>query len=223
MQKSLKPLKKIKDLISSIGSEELLSEVGLSRLTILPLKSARPAPFGFHPLDQTGFVGIGAPFGRWSANRLSALADVAAKDGAGELRLTPWRAILVPGLNAKAAKALIERAGPEFITQATDPRLAISACPGMPACRNASVRTHDDALAFAALPVLAGSSGMRLHVSGCEKGCANPTATTAVLVGRNGLYDLVVNGKASDRPALLGLDRAAVEAALNDVFKGVSR
>ena len=221
--KSDKPLKRIKDLISLIGIESLLQDAGLSRLTSLPFKPATAAPFGFYPIDQTGFVGIGAPFGRWSANSLAALADIAAKDGTGELRLTPWRAILVPGLDAKAAKALIEKAGREFITQASDPRLAISACPGMPACRNASVKTHEDALAFAALPSLAGPSGMRLHVSGCEKGCANPAATTAVLVGKNGLYDLVVNGKASDTPYLFGLDKAAAEAALNDLFKGVSR
>ena len=218
-----KPLKRIKDLISLIGIEALLSEAGLARLTTLPFKSAALPPFGFHPLDQTGFVGIGAPFGRWSANSLAALADVAARDGINEMRLTPWRAILVPGLDTKAAKALIEKAGPEFITQAADPRLAISACPGMPACRNASVKTHEDAVAFAALPSLAGPSGMRLHVSGCEKGCANPAATTAVLVGKNGLYDLVVNGKASDTPLRYGLDRAAAETALNDLLKGVSR
>ncbi len=221
--KSDKSLKRIKDLIFLIGIKALLHEAGLIRLITLPPKLATLPPFGFHPLDQTGFVGIGAPFGRWSANNLTALADIAAKDGMGELRLTPWRAILVPGLDAKAAQSLIEKAGPEFITQASDPRLAISACPGMPACRNASVRTHEDALAFAALPSLSRPSGIRLHVSGCEKGCANPTATTAVLVGKNGLYDLVVNGKASDPPRLFGLDKVAAEAALKDLFKGVSR
>jgi precorrin-3B synthase len=215
-----KPLKRIKDLISLIGIEALLQKAGLSRLISLPFKPVAVPPLGFHALDHTGFVGIGAPFGRWSANSLAALADIAAKDGTGELRLTPWRAILVSGLDAKAANALIEQAGREFITKANDPRLAISACAGMHACRNATVNTHEDALAFAALPSLVGSSRMRLHVSGCEKGCANPAATTAVLVGKNGLYDLVVNGKASDTPHLFGLNRAAAEAALKDLFMG---
>ena len=130
--KSDKPLKRIKDLISLIGTEALLQKAGLSRLTNLPIKPASIQPFGFHPLDQTGFVGIGAPFGRWSANSLDALADIAAKDGTGELRLTPWRAILVPGLDAKAAKALIEKAGREFISQASTLALPSAPAPECP-------------------------------------------------------------------------------------------
>jgi precorrin-3B synthase len=44
-----------------------------------------------------------------------------------------------------------------------------------------------------------------LHVSGCAKGCAHPRAVPLTLVGRDGLYDLVRDGAASDSPALRGL------------------
>jgi precorrin-3B synthase len=50
-----------------------------------------------------------------------------------------------------------------------------------------------------------------LHVSGCAKGCAHPRAAPVTLVGRDGLYDLVLGGTASDLPASSGLtlDEAA--------------
>jgi precorrin-3B synthase len=66
-------------------------------------------------------------------------------------------------------------------------------------------------------------SGTRLHVSGCEKGCARPAATEAVLVGKNGVYDLVLNGKASDSPMMKGLDEAMARRTLEDLWAGEAK
>ncbi|WP_158742792.1 hypothetical protein [Acidisphaera sp. L21] len=104
-----------------------------------------------------------------------------------ELRTTPWRAFLSP----------VPCAG-FFPTPGS-----ITACPGGPACASATVATRVDAERLAA----AGFGP--LHVSGCAKGCAHPRAATT-LVGRNGLYDLIRHGRASDAPDLraLTLDQA---------------
>ena len=217
------PLKRMANWVSSVGAEVILKQAGIHDRSVRPKRETKLAPFGYHELGKEGVLGLGAPFGRLSANGLSALANIALKNGSGELRLTPWRAILLPGLNRQVAEALIVKIGENFITQPNDPRLQIAACTGMPSCRNANVNTHEDALSFATLESLTKTSGTRLHVSGCEKGCARPMATEAVLVGRGRLYDLVVNGKASDKPLRTGLNNAAARRALEELWSGEAK
>jgi precorrin-3B synthase len=215
-----KQFKRLKDWLQAEGAEALFKTVGLTTLITHRRTTTTPSPFGFHTLGTQTYLGVGAPFGRFSAQGLIALAQAAAKDGSGELRLTPWRAILIPSLSEEAAATLIEKAGPAYITAAHDPRLAVAACPGAPECLSASVPTHGDALAFATLFKGRAVSGTHLHVSGCEKGCARPKATKLVLVGRDGRYDLVMNGKASDTPVRHGLTREAAETALRELISG---
>ena len=58
--------------------------------------------------------------------------------------------------------------------------------------------TDAAALADTAAGLLA--QGVTLHVSGCVKACAHPTAADVTLVGRNGLYDVVPDGTTRDKP-----------------------
>ncbi|MCX8502423.1 MAG: precorrin-3B synthase [Beijerinckiaceae bacterium] len=220
---SVKPYKRMVNWVADWGADRILKSVGIDTIAVRPRRSTDLSPFGFHALGESGFLGLGAPFGRWSANGLAALADIALAEGSGELRLTPWRAILIPGLHQTRAQTLIAKLGEGFISRADDPRLQIIACAGRPSCRNATVNTHQDALGFATLQNLMKKSGTRLHVSGCEKGCARPAATEAVLVGKNGVYDLVLNGKASDSPMMKGLDEAMARRTLEDLWAGEAK
>ena len=133
------------------------------------------------------------------AEDLADLAGSAEAAGARDLRLTPWRAILIP-LPSVAAAHTLAAALSAFILDPDDPRRRIAACPGAPACIQATTATRDDAAILAThLPA---GSGIAVHLSGCEKGCAHPHAAPITLVGRNGRYDLVRNGTASGLPAL---------------------
>jgi len=217
------PFKRMVNLVSRLGADEIYKRAGIQNLSVQPKRKTTAVPFGYHELGGSGFLGLGSPFGRWSANGLALLADVATKDGSGDLRLTPWRAILMPGFNRSIAGALMAKLGEHFITRPNDPRLHISACTGQPSCRNATVKTHEDALSIASLETVTKKSGTRLHVSGCEKGCAHPAATEAVLVGKNGRYDLVLNGKASDSPTRIGLDIATARQALEELWAGEAK
>ena len=188
---------------------------------------ARRAPttaseiLGAHSLGRKAFVGCAAPFGRWRADDLERLADRVESAGGADLRLTPWRAILAPGLDIDNAKSLVEAlARDNLIVDGADPRLAVVACPGAPECSSASVRTH--AAAAALIPLFVGGApGLRLHLSGCEKGCAHPHAAPFTLVGRAGRFDLVFDATAVARPALVGLDldgaRCAVARRMREV------
>ncbi|VVC54704.1 Precorrin-3B synthase (fragment) [Beijerinckiaceae bacterium RH AL1] len=117
-----------------------------------------------------------------------------------------------------AARRTARAAG--FIVDPDDPRLRVAACVGAPECARATTATRADADALAAFAAALGAKsadGQSLHVSGCAKGCARAAAARATLVGRDGRYDLVVDGRAGDPPKLRGLDLAAARAALAEL------
>lgn len=111
-------------------------------------------------------------FGAFAAHTLLALARAGHP-----LRLTPWRMALVEGVAPGALAAV-----PGLILDATDPRLAVTACPGAPFCPQGLGETR--ALARALAPLV--PAGRGLHVSGCAKGCACPGPADFVLVAAPG-------------------------------------
>jgi precorrin-3B synthase len=166
--------------------------------------------------DGCAFAGVAAPSGRFRAEDLAALAAQATKNGLAELRLTPWRAFLIPAMTMEAASRIALAAEKQgLIVSHDDPRLTVVACPGAPECPQARGETRVHLARLAPLAKkLAGEDGVGLHISGCAKGCARPGRTAATLVARGGLFDLIENGRASDAPRLEGLTLDAVESAL---------
>jgi precorrin-3B synthase len=158
------------------------------------------------PLEPLAIVGVGLPFGRIVAEDLAQISAAANIAGATELRLTPWRTILVPVASVAAASQMVaglpERA---FILDRADTRLRIAACPGAPACERGTTPVREDAARLAVLFAGVPGNGTILHVSGCGKGCAHPRRAPVTLVARQGRYDLVRDGNASDVPAAQGL------------------
>ena len=208
------PPRRMGALVAHRGAARVWRAAGLAPTQQTLRASTPPQPFGYHPLSASGYLGLGLASGRLSAGDLAWLADMAQRHDAGELRLTPWRAILLPGVDANAAHAIVVQASDHFITDTTDARLAVIACAGAPACASAQSPTQDDALSLAMLARGLAPSGVTLHVSGCAKGCARPSSTAVTLVARAGLYDLITQGRASDAPSQHGLDLTACRAAL---------
>jgi len=154
------------------------------------------------------YLGVGLVFGRIAASEFTCLTAFALKNRATEFRLTPWRAILIPLPTAAAAKVLAEKlAQTGLILDSADPRLRVAACSGAPSCLHGTTSTRDDATQLAGLV----ADDSFLHVSGCAKGCAHPRAAPITLVGRDGVYDLILGGNPSDSPSIRGLtlDEAA--------------
>ena len=201
-------------LIASHGAAGVWRAAGLAPTHQTPRAASPPQLLGHHSLVASGFLGLAFAFGRISARDLAWLADMAQTHGSGEMRLTPWRAILLPGVDAHSAQDILSQVSDDVITNPHDARLAVIACPGAPACASAESSTQDDALSLAPLARILSPSGVTLHVSGCAKGCARPHATAVTLVARAGLYDLVTQGRASDAPVRQGLDLTACRAAL---------
>lgn len=154
------------------------------------------------PLADGRFAFAAAlPFGSIHAHDLAAFARAAETRGIGEIRLAPGRALILLCPSAATARAMApiaERRG--LITDPLDPRRAIAACPGAPACAGGSMATRQIATGIAQewRDLLDGS--FDIHVSGCAKGCARPGAAALTLVGGKEGCSLVLDGTAAGAP-----------------------
>ncbi|NOW45385.1 precorrin-3B synthase [Novosphingobium sp. SG751A] len=156
--------------------------------------SQPPAPA--RPAIVPGGAAFGVPFGQIDASLL-------ARTATSDLRITPWRVLILEGTPTANI--------PGLISDPASPLLRVDACPGAPACPQASVETRD--LARRLAPVVKG----RLHVSGCAKGCARSGPADITLTGRDGRFDLAANARAgahdqTELPALTDMDPAMVLA-----------
>jgi precorrin-3B synthase len=153
-----------------------------------------PSPPRFIGRLSSGVFGLGVPFGVMTTATLASLADLAERFGDATVRITPWRAVLLPGVTA------LELPDCGLVADPSDPRLDIVTCTGRPGCSHGSVDVRADAAQLLALKLPG-----KVHVSGCAKGCAHHAAAPVTLVGGAGRYAVVRNGRAGDPPEIRGL------------------
>jgi precorrin-3B synthase len=171
------------------------------------LKAIGWLPYGY---GARGAFGVGLPFGATTASVMTSLASLAEQYGDGTLRVTPWRAFVFPDIPAVAATRLRDICGAlGLIVDPADPRLTVIACPGQPACASATVPARADAMRLVALGL-----PRTVHVSGCAKGCAHPGPARITLIGENGRYGIVRDGRPGDVPSVRDLTIDQVIAAL---------
>ncbi|MFT4152064.1 MAG: hypothetical protein QM656_17810, partial [Paracoccaceae bacterium] len=166
-----------------------------------PPRAATEAPERGAPLlpgPGAGGLCLALPFGRMRAETLHALA-------VAPLRLTPWRSVVVEGIASLPVPD-------DLIADPDDPLLRVAACTGAPGCASASVATRDIARSLAPLV----PAGCTLHVAGCAKGCAHSGAADVTLTGRDGRFDLILNGPAGGTPVARGLN----PDTLSDLLRG---
>lgn len=148
--------------------------------------------------QESGYL-VALAFGQMDAETLRELSRL------GDLRLTPWRMVLIEGL--EQAPDL-----PGVITRGDDPLLRVVACVGHPACLQARGETRQTARTLAPLV----PPGRKLHVSGCAKGCAHAKQADFTLIPGPGGFDLVRHGHADARPDRRGLDMPALARVLKE-------
>jgi precorrin-3B synthase len=156
---------------------------------------------GVHRLrDGRSAYGVGLAFGHADAMTLQQLAEAARTAGAIGIRAAPGRVLAIISLTPQALSsfvALAENLG--FIVRADDPRRNIVACAGAPLCGSAHIATRTIApqIADAAAPH---GDGVKIHISGCVKGCAHPASVALTVVGTSDGCALIANGSARDTP-----------------------
>ena len=146
------------------------------------------------PLSYRGgqAFGFGLPFGELPAPVLRALAALSERHADGTLRLTPWRCLVL----GRVERPDVVEPPPGTVADPADPVLLTAACVGSDGCAHGTVPARTVARRLAR---------PGLHVSGCAKGCAHPGPAALTLVGRDGAFDLVRNGRAGDAPHRNGL------------------
>jgi precorrin-3B synthase len=207
--------RRMRALVRRFGASAVFAEAGLTaRPRARSIWRASPHDFlGAREFGVAVVVGAAAAFGEIEATSFAALIKRARALGANGLRLTPWRAFLITGLDpGSAEEAACAAEGFGFIARADEPRLRVAACPGGPACIHGHRPVREDAARFA--PLLPKGAVVVLHVSGCAKGCARAAPTAVTLTATGTGYDLIVAGKAGDPPTRRGLSTAAIETLL---------
>lgn len=190
-----------------------LARQGTARVTTRSGAAPRP---GFHAMGDNGFMLVTPAFGQMTAAAFAGLARIAARDGDGKLRPTPWKSLCIAGVApARADQALKNAAALGLITGPDDGRLSIVTCAGAPACARGAVETHA-AARFLARTRRAGDAP--LHLSGCAKGCAHPGEASVTLVGRAARFDLIRDGKPQDMPAHRDLTLAEIPALMQSLL-----
>lgn len=212
-------LRRMRNVVATLGLDAVAKAAGLAPTPYRSHCRSTHAVeiFGVHrlPADTAAaYAGVGAPSGRLHADELDFLARLAETHGLCELRLTPWRAVLLPCPTEAAARAIVETARRGLIVAPDDPRLSVIACPGAPECPQALAPTRAHVERLAPLAARLASEGARLHISGCAKGCALPSKAKVTLVATPQGFDLVDDGSASDAPTLRGLGASAIEQAI---------
>jgi precorrin-3B synthase len=139
--------------------DELTEPLGPEPTADVPLPS-RPE----RPLGAVGAHAVVAvPLGLLRPEHVTALARVT-----DEVRLTPWRSLVVE--HGAGRLADLEAAG--LATHSGSPWHRLHACTGLPGCARSSLDTH--ALARELAPALP-PGRLPVHVSGCERRCGTPS------------------------------------------------
>ena len=144
---------------------------------------------------------ISLPFGHIDAAVLIDLVHRAEVLGVADIRPAPARTLLPICPSLEAAQTLRGYATAlRFITDPSDPRKNIAACPGAPACASGNIAARDIAEQLARTLGAAGAQNLSIHISGCEKGCARQAAADITIVGGENGVGLVVHGTTKSKP-----------------------
>lgn len=136
------------------------------------LQRAAPLVAGrYQQPDGQWAVVATVPLGSLRPEQASALAVVAAR-GAGQVRVTPWRSVVVASLaDAEDAVRRLQAVG--LVVEPESPWNGVTACAGRPGCAKALADVRADA--WRLTPTMA--PGHRaVHWSGCERRCGRPNS-----------------------------------------------
>lgn len=168
---------RMRDLVQEAGADALLAAAGLSPTDRRPAERLGVAAGGLlgHHRDHR-FVGVAPPFGSLPACDLARLVALARCAGAHDLRLTPWRCLLV----TFDTSAALRSDDPAWIaTPAAPPRNCEAACGAGETDGQGGAPDHFLHHAAAAGLIIDGDDP-RLRLVACTgaPGCHRATATT---------------------------------------------
>jgi ferredoxin-nitrite reductase len=173
---------------------------------------------GVHQQSQLDryYLGIVLSLGKWTLAQVKGLGEIADRYGSGSIRLTPWQNIILPNVKSvdlEQVQGLITDLG--LIHTANHPSSLLRACAGSTGCQFGATDTQQDAIDLSTY--LAANwkldRPLSIHLSGCDKSCA-----------QHDLADITLWGE-QPNPALPGKYRISIagiaaefEPELSDLF-----
>src|SRR6201985_1919471 len=178
---------RLKYVIDRIGMEKFLELVEAKlghAFTRVPPEALVPRPafdrmahIGVHKQKQDGrnWIGVALPLGKMTCEQMRGLAKIAADLGDGDIRLTVWQNLLIPGVrdeNVDLAIAAIEASG--LALTASQIRAALIACTGNQGCKFAAADTkrHAAEIGDWCEPRVDVETPLNIHLTGCPPFCA---------------------------------------------------
>jgi ferredoxin-nitrite reductase len=178
---------RLKYVLDGMGHDKFLALVE-QRLgqpfTRVPPEALAPRPafdrmahIGVNRQKQEGlnWIGVSLPLGKVTCDQMRGLARIAQDLGDGDIRLTVWQNLLIPGVrdeNVALAIAAIRKIGLDV--EASQIRAGLIACTGNAGCRFAASNTklHAAQIGDWCEPRVSMDTPLNIHVTGCHHSCA---------------------------------------------------
>jgi ferredoxin-nitrite reductase len=178
---------RLKYVLDGIGVDQFMATVEerLGRkLVRAPAEAIAPRPqfdrmahIGVHRQKQEGlnWIGVVLPLGKLTGDQMRGLAKIAQDLGDGEIRLTVWQNLLIPGVrdqNLALASAAIEQLG--LAVKASQIRAGLIACTGNSGCKFAASDTkrHAAEIGDWCETRVDVDTPLNIHLTGCHHSCA---------------------------------------------------
>jgi ferredoxin-nitrite reductase len=148
----------------------------------------RNAHIGVHAQKQAGlnWIGVALPLGLVTCEQMRGLAKIAADLGDGDIRLTVWQNLLIPGVpddKVALACAAIEAIG--LAIKTTEVRAGLIACTGRAGCKfgNADTKRTAADIADWVDPRVTLDTPINIHLTGCHHSCAQHYISDIGMIG----------------------------------------
>lgn len=207
-----KEVVKIPDALERIA--DALSHLLMRSPVSSPLRQVSEALLGVYPTTQDDRVSIipSVPLGRLNPEQARCLAE-SSNEWEGDLRLTPWRGVVLGSIPKSAANDIVEQLRTIGLScDGRDGFQGVAACAGITGCDASLADVRGDAALLARrLSGQAVPSGWTVNLSGCDKQCARRHGATVELVAGQLGYTLNIEGRhaASDCSREFALDAVA--------------
>ncbi len=225
---------RLKYLVDDWGIPKTLEETAKKlnfALRYFPLESCDPSlpkikhgHLGIHPQnDGKNYLGVLTPVGRMSCQQMRDIADIADRYGRGELRLTVWQNLIIPGIpddQLEAATAAILATGFDYRPAAITG--GIIACTGSRGCKYAAADTKGNAVDLGKYleSRVNLDSPVNIHLTGCNHSCAQH------YIGDIGMMGVKVKNAAGESVdgynIVLGGGVDDTQAVAREIWKGIA-
>jgi ferredoxin-nitrite reductase len=189
---------RLKYVLDAMGHDQFLGlvEERLKKpFARVPVEALAPRPeadrmahVGVHRQKQDGlnWIGVSLPLGKLTCEQMRGLAKIAQDLGDGDIRLTVWQNLLIPGVrdaNVALAIAAIERIG--LAVTASHVRAGLIACTGNAGCRFAASNTkrHAAEIGDWCESRVNMDKPVNIHLTGCHHSCAQHYISDIGLIG----------------------------------------